>query len=47
MQFFYVNIVDGCYIVNFDNMIFVVVNDNPWWHWLLPENANCALDYFH
>ena len=47
VNFYSANIVDESYSRKVDEMTSVVVNDNPWWHWLLPVNDNCVLDYFH
>ena len=47
VHLYYADIVDGHYIVNVDSMIYVVVHDNPWCYWFLPNNTNLFLDYFH
>ena len=46
VQFYYSDIFDGCYIVNIDEMIYVVVHDNPWWDWLLNVKYDWVLGYF-
>ena len=46
VKFYSSDIVDGHYTVKVDEITSVVVDDNPWWHWLLPANANCVLNHF-
>ena len=46
VKLYSVGIVDGHYIVKVDEMTSIFVQDNPWWHCLLPVNANFTLDHF-
>ena len=46
-QFYHAYIVNVYYIVEVDNMLYIVSHNNNWWQLMLPENANCALDYFN
>ena len=46
VKFYPDDIVYGNYIVKVDEMTFVVVHDNPWWHWLLPMKINSIVDHF-
>ena len=46
MQFYHYATVDVHYKIHIDNLIYVLVHNNYWWHWILHENATSVLDYF-
>ena len=40
MYFYHDYNVDVTYNVQVDNVIYAIVHDNNWWHWMIPENYN-------
>ena len=45
MRFYHGDTVGVYYKVQVDSMIFG--HDNHWWQWVLPDNSNSVMDYFH
>ena len=46
VQFYHENTFDFHYKVQVYNVISVVVHNNHWWNWMLPQNPNSVLSLF-
>ena len=47
MQLYHDDTVGVHYNMQVDNVMYVVVHNNHWFHWIFSENANYVMDYLH